>query len=152
MSTRTSRWRSDCFYATLRPEIQPARIKKIPGCPRKLPTPSTRYWTEVRVQYMQLSSILRSLPSRRTICGVVPGFFFIRTAVRSSLMVPTQNLVVFQFRKGKKLTSLMQNIIAILKIGTKLGFIAGTLPLMEKILCRVTALTGLAMATRYLYA
>ena len=39
---------------------------------------------------------------------------------------------------------------AIPKIGTKLGFIARTLPLLEKILCRVTALTGLAMATRYL--
>ena len=55
--------------------IQSPRIKILPGCPRKLPTPSTRYWTELRVQYMQLSSILRSLPSRRTICGVVPGFF-----------------------------------------------------------------------------
>ena len=44
----------------------------------------------------------------------------------------------------------MQNTTAIPKIGTKLGFIARTLPLLEKILCRVTALTGLAMATRYL--
>ena len=67
-------------------------------------------------------------------------------------MVPTQNLVAFQFRKGKKLISLMQNIIVILKIGTKLGFIAGTLPLTEKILCRVTALTGLATVTHYLHA
>ena len=65
-------------------------------------------------------------------------------------MVPTQNLVVFQFRKGKKQISLMQSIIVILKIGTKLGFIAGILPLMEKIPCRVTALTGLATATRYI--
>ena len=67
-------------------------------------------------------------------------------------MVPTQSLVAFQFSKGKKLTSLMQNIIAILKIGTKLGFIAGTLPLMEKTLCRATALTGLAVVTHYLHA
>ena len=44
----------------------------------------------------------------------------------------------------------MQNIIVILKIGTKLGFIAGTLPLTEKILCRVTALTGLATVTHYI--
>ena len=67
-------------------------------------------------------------------------------------MVPTWNLVGFQCRKEKKLISLMQNIIAIPKIGTKLGFIAGTLPLLEKTLCRVTALTGLALATHYLYA
>ena len=46
----------------------------------------------------------------------------------------------------------MQNIIAILKIGIRPGFIAGTLPLTEKILCRVIALTGLATATHYLYA
>ena len=44
----------------------------------------------------------------------------------------------------------MQNTTAILKIGTKLGFIAGILPLLEKIPCRVTALTGLATATGYL--
>ena len=44
----------------------------------------------------------------------------------------------------------MENTTAIPKIGTKLGFIARTLPLLEKILCRVTALTGLAMDTRYL--
>ena len=46
----------------------------------------------------------------------------------------------------------MQNITAILKIGTRLGFIAETLPLTEKILCWVIALTDLAMATHYLYA
>ena len=46
----------------------------------------------------------------------------------------------------------MQSTTTILKIGTKLGFIAGTLPLMEKILCRVTALTGLATVTHYLHA
>ena len=28
--------RGDYIYATLRPGIQPARIKKFPGCPRKL--------------------------------------------------------------------------------------------------------------------
>ena len=65
-------------------------------------------------------------------------------------MVPTQNLVGYQFIREKKLISLMQNTTAIPKIGTKLGFIARTLPLLEKILCRVTALTGLAMATRCL--
>ena len=46
----------------------------------------------------------------------------------------------------------MQNITAIPKIGIKLGFTAGTLPLMEKILCRVIALTGLATVTHYLHA
>ena len=65
-------------------------------------------------------------------------------------MVPTWNLVGYQSRREKKLVFLTQNTIAILKIGTKLGFIAGILPLLEKILCRATALTGLAMATRYL--
>ena len=65
-------------------------------------------------------------------------------------MVPTRNLGVYQFRREKKLISLMQNIIAIPKIGTKLGFIAGVLPLLEKIPCRVTVLTGLATAIRYL--
>ena len=44
----------------------------------------------------------------------------------------------------------MQNTIAILKIGTKLGFIAGILPLLEKIPCWVTALNGSATAARYL--
>ena len=67
-------------------------------------------------------------------------------------MVPTRNLVGYQSRREKKLIFLTQNITAIPKIGTKLGFIARTLPLLEKILCRVTALTGLAMATHYLNA
>ena len=49
-------------------------------------------------------------------------------------------------------TSHMQNIIAILRIGTRLGLTAGTLPLMEKILCRVTVPTGLAITTHYLHA
>ena len=67
-------------------------------------------------------------------------------------MVLTWNLVGYQSRRGRKLISLMQNTTAILKIGTKLGFIAGTLPLTDKILCRVTALTGLATVTHYLHA
>ena len=65
-------------------------------------------------------------------------------------MALIQNLVGYQSIREKKLISLMQNTTAIPKFGTKLGFIARTLPLLEKILCRVTVLPGLAMATRYL--
>lgn len=74
------------------------------------------------------------------------------TIVRSSLTVPTQNWAVFRFRKENRLTSHMQNIIAILRIGTRHGFTARTLPLMEKILCQVTVPTGLAITTHYLHA
>ena len=67
-------------------------------------------------------------------------------------MAPTWTLVGYQSKIEKKLIFLMQNTIAIPKIGTKLGFIAGILPLMEKIPCRVTSLTGLATSTSYLHA
>ena len=49
-----------------RPWFQTARVEVFPRCSCQFPTPSSRYWTQLGVQFMQLPSLLWSVPRRRT--------------------------------------------------------------------------------------